>query len=112
MKEANAPSDTPSALEKPPVRVETMRPEFQAKAMFDNYAEHTLKASREVRFYKRLKTFWLLLTTVLVYVWARAYFYDKSYRNNCQVEVTEAGEVVPLIPDDYQVANPRHVDVS
>ena len=78
-----------------------MRPEFQAKAMFDNYAEHTLKAAREVRFYKRLKTFWFLITTTLVYVWTRAYLYDKSYSNNCQVMLEKNGEIVPLLPDDF-----------
>lgn len=62
---------------------ETMQQEFRSKAMFDNYAEHTLKAVNEVRFYKRLKSFWFLTTTVLCYVWIRAYFFDKSYRNDC-----------------------------
>ena len=89
MKEDNTPdkdsTSTYSSHSKPVGKIETMRPEFQAKAMIDNYADHTLKAAREVRFYKRIKTFWFLITTTLVYVWTRAYFYDKSYRNNCQV---------------------------
>lgn len=67
----------------PPAKFESMKPEFQARAMFDNYANDTLRANKQVKFYKRLKNYWFLITTVFVYVWGRALFYDKSYSNNC-----------------------------
>ena len=55
--------------------------------MFDNYAEETLKAANEVGLYKKLKIAWFVLTTILVYVWCRALFYDRSHANICQVQV-------------------------
>ena len=85
---------------------------MQRQAMFDNYASETLRATKQVKFYKRLKQYWFLCTTVLVYVWARALFYDKSYANNCQVKVGLDGAVTMLELDEYNPSDPSHVDVS
>ena len=75
------------------------------KAIFDNYPEDTLQATRSVKTYRKFRLFWFAMTTILVYVWARAYFYDKSHQNNCFVEVTETGEVKMLHPSDFNSQN-------
>ena len=59
---ANTPEAKPE-YGKVPMKKETMKNEFRSSAMFDNYAEDTLKAANEVGLYKKLKMAWFVWCT-------------------------------------------------